>query len=126
MIAVVKADGYGHGAVPVARALTEAGCRHFAVLSVSEAVALREAGLDEPILLLGGVHAAEEASEVAARDITAVVHARADLQLLAHAASRRRVPLPVQVEVDTGMSRMGVAASDALYVVFIGGNGWPH
>jgi alanine racemase len=114
VLAVVKADGYGHGAVQVARTLAEAGCPRFAVVTVSEALELRESGIDEPILLLGGVHSAEEAREVAAHGVTAVVHARTDLRLLARVASRRKAPLPVQVEVDTGMSRMGVPAGDAV------------
>lgn len=116
VIAVVKADAYGHGAVPVARTLARAGCRRFAVVTVAEAVQLRQAGIDEPILLFGGVHDVAEAREAAARRLTPVVHGPDDLELLGRVASRGGAPLPVQVEVDTGMRRMGAVAEsgDAL------------
>lgn len=114
LIAVVKADAYGHGAVVVSRTLAEAGCQRFAVVTLSEAAQLRDAGIDARILLLGGVQSAEEAGEVAALSLSPVVHGPADLALLAHAARRLEAPVPVQVEVDTGMSRMGVAPNEAL------------
>lgn len=113
VVAVVKADAYGHGAVPVARRLVEAGCRHLAVVTVAEGVVLREAGLRVPILVMGGVHDAEEAAAVAHHGLTAVVHHAGHLPLLAKAAREREEPLPVHVEVDTGMRRMGVAPEDA-------------
>lgn len=111
-IAVVKADAYGHGAVPVARALVEAGCGHFAVATVPEAESLRNAGIREPILVLGGVSGAEEAEAVVARELVAVVHHRQHLEWLAAAARTRGTGLPVQVEIDTGMHRMGVPADE--------------
>ncbi len=61
VIAVVKADAYGHGAACVARALAQAGCRRLAVLTLDEAAALRAAGVELPVLVLGGVHDASEA-----------------------------------------------------------------
>lgn len=112
VIAVVKADAYGHGAVPVARALAGAGCRRFAVVTVSEAVQLRQAGIDEPILVLGGIHGSDEAREVVARLLTPVVHAPDALELLGGVVSRDGRPLPVQVEVDTGMRRLGATAEN--------------
>ena len=86
VIAVVKADGYGHGAVPVARALVEAGCRRLAVLTVAEAAALRDAGVGTPILVLGGVHDAAEAREAVTRDLVPVIHHAGHAQLLAACA----------------------------------------
>ena len=56
VIAVVKADGYGHGAVWAARTLAQAGCAELAVATVAEGAELRRAGLELPILVLGGVH----------------------------------------------------------------------
>ena len=55
LIAVVKADAYGHGAVPSARALADAGCRRFAVANVAEGAELRDAAVGEALLVLGGV-----------------------------------------------------------------------
>ena len=66
VIAVVKADAYGHGAVATGKALAEAGCRRLAVVSVAEAAVLRDAGVELPILLLGGVSDLGEAEAAVA------------------------------------------------------------
>lgn len=111
-IAVVKADAYGHGAVRVTRALLDAGCRRFAVATVEEGVALRDAEIGAPVLVLGGAWTPEEARACAERALTPVVHAHAQLDALKGAAGSGR--LPVHVEVDTGMRRMGVAPDEAV------------
>jgi alanine racemase len=111
LIAVVKADAYGHGAVPVARTLAAAGCRRLAVSSLAEAAALREAGLSLPILVLGGVSA--EAGQALALALTPVVHHGGQLEAARRAARGRATRWPVLVEVDTGMRRMGVAPEEA-------------
>jgi alanine racemase len=112
VIAVVKADAYGHGAVPVTRALVEAGCRRLATVTVAEAVDLREAAVELPILVIGGVHDPAEAETAVASRLTPVVHHRGQVERLGHAA-RGRGGVAVQVEVDTGMRRMGVAPEEA-------------
>jgi alanine racemase len=115
VIAVVKADAYGHGAVDVSRTLADAGCRRFAVVTVQEGAVLRDAGIEQPSLVIGGVHDADEACEAAARALTPVVHGSESLPWIAAAAEAvARAPLPVQVEVDTGMRRMGVAPEEAV------------
>ncbi len=114
VIAVVKADAYGHGAAPVARALAQAGCRRLAVLSVAEAAALRDAGVALPILVLAGVHDADEADAAVALEVTPVVHHAGQLERLARAASGRAAPVGIHVEVDTGMRRMGVPPEEAV------------
>ncbi len=108
VVAVVKADAYGHGAAPFCETLAAAGCRRFAVLSVAEAAALREAGRPEWILVLGGVHDAGEAAHAARLGVVPVVHGEACVERLSAAARERGAPLPVHVEIDTGMRRMGV------------------
>ena len=113
VIAVIKADAYGHGAAPVARRLVQAGCRQLAVLSLDEGCALRDAALRVPILLLGGPCDEAEAREAAARDLCPVLHHPGQLAWSSRAAARTGVPLGVQVEIDTGMRRMGVAAESA-------------
>jgi alanine racemase len=113
VIAVVKADGYGHGAVPVARRLVSAGCTHLAVVTVAEAAELRSAAVDCGILVLGGVHDAAEAADVLELGVTPVIQHAGHIGLLCQAAREHRAPLPVQVEVDTGMRRMGLATEDA-------------
>jgi alanine racemase len=114
VIAVVKADAYGHGAAPVARALVAAGCDTLATWSVGEAVALRDAGIEARLLVLGGVRDAAEADEAIARAMIAVLHDAPGRTLLAAAARRRAsAPARVHVEVDTGMRRMGVPLAEA-------------
>jgi alanine racemase len=115
LIGVVKADAYGHGAVSVARTLVEAGCRQLAVVSVEEAVALRDAGLVAPsILVLSGLHNGAEAEEAARRSLTPVLHDEATRHLAAEASRFLGAPIAVHVEVDTGMSRMGVPPEQAV------------
>jgi alanine racemase len=113
LIAVVKADAYGHGAAVVARRLASSGCRHFAVATIEEAAQLRGAGIAHPILVLGGVHDAAEADEAVALGVTPVVQHVGHIALLRKAASERARAIGVQVEVDTGMARMGISPEDA-------------
>jgi alanine racemase len=112
VIAVVKADAYGHGAVPVARRLVAAGCRRLAVATVAEAAELRAAAVRVPILVLGGVHDAGEADDAVALDLVPVLQHGGHVALLARAARERGRPLAVELEVDTGMARMGVPPED--------------
>jgi alanine racemase len=113
VIAVVKADGYGHGAATIARALAGAGANALATWSVGEAAALRDAGIAAPLLVLSGVRDAAEAEEVVARGLGAVLHDAGGRALLAAAARRLGARASVHVEVDTGMRRMGVPCADA-------------
>ena len=106
-VGVVKADAYGHGAVPVARALLEAGAPFLAVALVEEALELREAGLEAPILVLGGAYdGAWEA--MARRDLTPLVFTPRHVELLAEAARRAGVRARAHLKLDTGMGRVGV------------------
>jgi alanine racemase len=114
LMAVVKADAYGHGAVRVAQALVEAECRWFAVATVAEAVELRDAGIRESILVLGGVFDAGEADVVAGLDLTSAVFHAGQVAVLAAAARELAHPLDVHVAVDTGMRRSGVPWDAAL------------
>ena len=113
VIAVVKADAYGHGAVRVARVLARAGCERLAVARVGEAAELRDAAVALPILVLCGVQDAEEARAALALGATPVVHHEGHLALLRDAARRRGARAAVHVEVDTGMHRLGVSSESA-------------
>jgi alanine racemase len=112
--AVIKADAYGHGAVRVARALAAEGCERFAVLDVHEAARLADAGVRARVLVLGGVHDPGEAAEAVARRFVPALHDAEGLAQMAAAARAAGVRAPVEVEVDTGMRRMGVPAEAAL------------
>lgn len=113
MTAVVKADAYGHGAVPVSRAALAAGCRNLAVAIPEEGVALRQAGLSVPIMLLGLI-LPEQAALVCRYDLIPVVATTAEVDTLAQAARAAGRRLRVNVAVDTGMSRIGPPAEAAL------------
>ncbi len=110
--AVVKADGYGHGAVDVARAAIDAGAEGLCVALVREGLQLRRAGVDAPILILSEQPPASAAWIVEHR-LTPTVYTRAFLDALVR---ERPSGLPVHLMVDTGMQRVGVHphAADAL------------
>ncbi len=118
LLAVVKADGYGHGAVPVARAALEAGATWLGVALVEEGVTLREAGIDAPIMVLSEP-APPAAPTVVAQGLTPVVYTANGIEALAKAVaeSGRDEPLAVHLKVDTGMHRVGCAPEDALALV---------
>jgi alanine racemase len=106
--AVVKADAYGHGDVPVAEAALRGGASVLAVALVEEGIRLREAGVDAPILLLSEPDRTDAAA-VISWDLIPTVY-RADFcEALEEAA---RGPVGVHVKVDTGMHRVGAHPSD--------------
>lgn len=107
---VVKADAYGHGAVPVARAL-EPTCNALAVSLAEEGLELRAAGIRAPIVVLGAYYGAHHA-DVLAHRLTPVVYDLGDLERFAGAAARRGRRADVHVKVDTGMSRLGIPLSE--------------
>jgi alanine racemase len=109
VMAVVKADGYGHGAVASARAFLEAGAAVLGTSSVAEAVELRRAGVTAPIVVLGGVFPGEE-GDVAAHDLAAGVWSLETVRALVAARAGR--PLRLHVKVDTGMTRLGLDLPD--------------
>jgi alanine racemase len=113
LYAVVKADAYGHGAVSVARALTEAkAASGFCVSLVEEGVALREAGVDAPILVMGPSQVGGEEDMVAAR-LTPVISSDEELAALAHVANQQTQPVDAHLKVDTGMGRLGIPVEQA-------------
>lgn len=110
-MAVVKADGYGHGAIPVARAATEAGATWLGACSLAEALALREAGLDAPILAWLDLPGTDRAPGIAAGiDLTA--SSLAELDLIIDAAERADAPANTHLKIDTGLCRNGCPPAD--------------
>ncbi len=104
LMAVIKANAYGHGAAPVALALQAADA--FALASVEEAVQLRAAGVSGPLVLLEGVLDSGDLQAVARHDLQAVVHTEEQIDRLERA--RITAPLHLWLKVDTGMHRLGV------------------
>ena len=107
MMAVVKADGYGHGAVPVSKVALANGADYLAVARISEVVQLRNAGIHTPLLLFGFCHP-RHVGYLAENDARASVNSTESARLLSEEASRLGVKLKVHVKVDTGMGRLGL------------------
>ncbi|BBZ35058.1 alanine racemase [Mycolicibacterium confluentis] len=111
VMAVVKADGYGHGAVEVARAALRAGAAELGVVTVAEALALREAGITAPVLTWMHPQGTDFAPALTA-DVQIGVSSLRQLGDVVEAARRAGVVASITVKADTGLSRNGVAASD--------------
>ncbi len=115
VMAVVKADGYGHGALPVARAALEAGAVALGVATVREGQLLRADGVDAPVLVLGAVNADEVGAAIEANlDVTVFDDGCWEALVRSAESSGRRVR--VHLKVDTGMGRLGVTPEDAVKV----------
>ncbi|MDQ1480089.1 MAG: alanine racemase [Actinomycetota bacterium] len=115
LLAVVKADGYGHGAVPVARAALEAGASGLGVALVEEGIELRAAGIAAPILVLSEPVPAA-APSVVTQLLTPVVYTLAGIDALAKAVADHDAheQLGVHLKVDTGMHRVGCSTDEAV------------
>lgn len=116
VIAVVKADGYGHGAVPVSRALLEAGADMLAVALPAEGVELREAGFTCPILVMGSM-LGREVPLALEHQLMLTIFSEPFAYEVDVEARRRGVRCPVHIKIDTGMGRLGLRAEEALEVV---------
>jgi alanine racemase len=112
LMAVVKANGYGHGAVPVARAAIDAGATWLGVAMVEEGIELRDAGLQAPILVLSEFPPGSEKEALAAR-LTPTLYTEGGLRRVTEAASATGGRVGVHVKVDTGMHRVGLFPKEA-------------
>jgi alanine racemase len=110
--AVLKADGYGHGAKAVARTLERAGANGICVALLEEGIELREAGIQVPILITGGYYG-RAWGELLRHDLTPVVHDPAQLEAIADEVKFAGAePHAIHVKIDTGMARLGVLPAD--------------
>jgi len=107
VMAVIKADAYGHGAVAVANCLAQCGADWFGVASVEEALELRSAGITQPILLLGGLYMSDPA-DLIKYHLTPTVSSTARLDTYAECAQHYGRPIEFHLKVDTGLGRLGV------------------
>ncbi len=107
VMAVVKADGYGHGLERVARALQ--GAEAFGVAALSDAQRLRAAGLSQPIVLLSGFDAADDLVQLRQLNVETVVHQASQIAMLEQAGGE---PIRCWLKVDTGMHRLGFCPED--------------
>jgi len=115
ILAVIKSNAYGHGIVPVARALSKARADWFGVTCSAEGAELREAGIREPVLILTGFWAGEE-KRILDNHLTPAIMRADQLRLLEKAAAgsrkSRRGPVDFHLKIDTGMNRLGIPPSE--------------
>src|SRR3990170_2987380 len=113
MMAVVKANAYGHGAIEAARTLESLGGAYFGVAIQEEGAALREAGITSPIAVLGGSFP-DQAPDMVEYGLTPVVFDMDSARALDEAAKKRGAVLPIHVKIDTGMGRLGILPEEAV------------
>ncbi|NLD60272.1 MAG: alanine racemase [Clostridiales bacterium] len=113
VMAVVKADAYGHGLIPVAKRLEAAGAEAFAVAILEEALELREAGVSRPILAMGGIISGGS-GEAVRGGVSVAVYDAGTLEALEEAARREGRPALAHLKIDTGMARLGVRGDGQL------------
>lgn len=125
LMAVVKADGYGHGAVQIARAALEAGADYLAVAILDEAIELREAGITEPILILGYTPSRSiRQAIIAGVDIT--VYSEDVLEEIIFQSKELQKTVPIHLKVDTGMTRIGVQTREETLCLANKASGSPY
>ncbi|MET0644170.1 MAG: alanine racemase, partial [Candidatus Binatia bacterium] len=111
ILSMVKANGYGHGATAIAKALAAEGSDAFGVATVEEGVELRQAGIGTPILVLAGAYP-DQVDQFFDNSLTPVIHASASLEELDTIVHRRKKALNVHLKIDTGMGRIGLLAAE--------------
>lgn len=111
MMAIIKTDAYGHGAVPVAKALKEIGTYAFGVATVEEAVQLRRAGIENPILILGYVFPADYKLLIE-NDIMHAVFQYETAKALSEKAASLSKTVKIHIKLDTGMGRIGMQPTE--------------
>lgn len=107
LMAVVKADGYGHGAVPVARAAAAGGASCFGVATLQEGLELRQAGLRQPVLVLGNLTQPDELRTCLHWELMPTLSSMREALLCQNLAAGSGRAMTVQLKLDTGMARLG-------------------
>jgi alanine racemase len=116
ILATIKADGYGHGLIPVARKLAACGAGYFGVASIDEGIKIRQARLKIPVLILGLI-LKEDISPLFEYDLIPTVCSYDLAMELDRRARRLRKKIKIHIKVDTGMGRIGVAKEQALSLI---------
>ncbi|MEO0014193.1 MAG: hypothetical protein RLZZ535_2582 [Cyanobacteriota bacterium] len=117
LMAVVKADAYGHGAVTVAQTALAHGADSLAIATLAEGVELRNAGISAPILILGAINAVEDIQAVAVWNLEATICNPEQAVLFQRTLARLCKSLVVHLKLDTGMSRLGTNWQEAVTLV---------
>jgi alanine racemase len=125
IMAVVKANGYGHGVLPVSRAAVEAGASYLAVADVCEGVELRQGGIVTPVLVMGGM--LPELAEISVgHDLAQTVYSAEMVKALEAACEKTGKQAAMHIKVETGMNRMGVRPGGELQAVLDEAHRSPH
>ncbi|MFP4445996.1 MAG: alanine racemase [Desulfosudaceae bacterium] len=109
LMAVVKANAYGHGMIPIARTALENGAAALGVSRIEEALALREAGMTAPVLILGATPPSAF-PDIARHDFRQTIWEQGQAEALSRAAVAAKKPIRIHVKIDTGMGRLGLTA----------------
>ncbi len=116
VLAVVKANAYGHGDVETAAVLQDLGCENFGVAMSEEGIRLRESGISRPILILGGVFP-NQLKDVFEAGLTPVAFDLNTVRLINEFASKKGLIKNIHLKLDTGMGRLGIRSKDAAGLV---------
>jgi alanine racemase len=111
ILAVVKADAYGHGFMDISRELEHLGVNAFGVAFLAEGIQLRKSGIDKPILLLGGVYPGQERKCIG-YNLSTIIFSLEQAQALNHAAGKLFRKAQIHLKIDTGMGRLGIQYPD--------------
>ncbi len=107
LMAVVKANAYGHGAIEVAQCALQNGAAALGVARIEEGIQIRKAGIDVPVLIFGYTHP-ELAADLLAYELTQTVYSLTSAQALSRTAAPQRKTIKIHLKVDTGMGRLGL------------------
>ncbi|NJK69164.1 MAG: alanine racemase [Microcoleus sp. CSU_2_2] len=113
LMAVVKADAYGHGAITVSQTALQAGASWLGVATIPEGIELREAGIEAPILLLGATHTPEQVKAIAHWHLQPTICTAKQALIFSEVLATLDRYLPVHAKLDTGMSRLGTPWQEA-------------
>jgi alanine racemase len=119
IMAVVKANAYGHGDIEITRSAIESGCEYLGVAFCEEAIRLRESGISTPILVFGAHHA-ESLTAIISYDIEITITSKEQITYLENFLKNENVKIAVHLKIDTGMNRIGFAhetIADVLYTL---------
>ena len=114
VMCVIKANGYGHGSVPLAKRLVREGCDAFGVATLDEGIELRRAGIDTRFILLLNHIAEDRVGEAIGNNLTMTVFSKEMARRISGEAAK---PVGIHVKIDTGMTRVGINPGDALETV---------
>ncbi len=114
LMAVIKADGYGHGAATVARTLLNQGVSSLAIATLSEGIELRESAIEAPIIVLGSLNTIEEVEALLYWKLEPTLCNLQQALVFSQTAHRQKTILPVHLKIDTGMSRLGTGCENTL------------